>query len=77
MCIKIKALDQLFGFSGGKEITINGNCSNCGRTSIVNITKTDSGYGFIGGILYSTDFFQHFIIECDHCFDVKTLKKPY
>ena len=68
MCIAIQALDQLFGFSGSKKISINGTCRNCGRSLRLSITKTSSGYGFLGGMLHQYDFFQNFVIECAQCF---------
>ena len=72
MCAKKNMLDRIFGNSGSLSHYVFGHCSTCGRHTVVNIVRTASGYGLIGGMIqeeYVTkDFALDFVVECDRCF---------
>ena len=55
--VSIEALDSLFAkaCSENQTICIGGNCICCGKHIVVRVTRTESGYGFLGGILLKQD----------------------
>ena len=68
MCVKKETLDQIFRHGEKKQaFEYEGKCCKCGQATVVSITKTLSGYGFLGGVLYE-DEIQDFIIECAGCY---------
>lgn len=67
MRLDLEILNEIFEEnSNSGTIHYEGKCHNCGDETIVSITKTQSGYGFLGGILYKAESNQ-LMIECVHC----------
>jgi len=66
--MKIETLHGIFhGKNPGHTLEYQGKCCVCAKETIVSITKTSSGYGFIGGVIHDFEA-PNFIIKCDVCF---------
>ena len=69
MSIKLKTLDNIFRNSeGGFTVKHEGKCCKCLKSTTISITKTSSGYGFLGGVLHE-DKDSELLIECAECFE--------
>ena len=68
MGINIETLHELFlEKTRGHRLEFQGPCCLCGKTTKVTVTKTDSGYGFLGGVVHENPT-RSYIVECDACF---------
>jgi hypothetical protein len=68
MWLNIKTLHEIFKHQkDGHSIIYEGKCCLCGKSTRINITKTLSGYGFLGGVLIETHT-KDLNMECENCF---------
>ena len=68
MGVNIEILHKIFQEkTNGHTLEFRGKCCVCSQEAIMKITKTSSGYGFIGGVIHETDL-TNFIIKCDVCY---------
>jgi hypothetical protein len=67
VAIMKEVLKKIFKAHPGRStITINGKCSDCGRSVTVVVKPTSGGYGLMGGIL-NTSSPGNYSIKCIDC----------
>jgi hypothetical protein len=76
MCVKIETLHEIFKHKQDDQpLEYQGTCRTCGKSTSVTITKTTSGYGFLGGVIREAEA-PDITLECDACFKRSLQKSP-
>lgn len=76
MCVKIETLHEIFKHKkDGRPLEYQGRCRFCGKSTCITITKTSSGYGFLGGVIREPEALK-IIMECETCFKNSFQNRP-
>lgn len=67
--LSIQILNKIFEQKPNNgTIHYDGKCYYCGHETEISITKTSSGYGLLGGVIFKSNP-DEFLLECDHCYN--------
>jgi hypothetical protein len=71
----VEILQKMFENSSDKsKIILNGNCSNCKKEVIIQITPTSGGFGILGGALFENSSGGYYA-KCPLCYHLSQTVK--
>jgi len=62
-------------FPGKKTIVLNEKCSDCRRSTVIEITRTSAGFGLQGGALFKSSSGAYFA-KCLECYTSNPIHDP-